>query len=833
MKQQVDRRIWRHCLFYAGLVFLANFSFHRPFLGEAFHPLSTLRPIRTRPLQRASLPVLSPTTCKSRSDKNLPRAARNDHVDDEVLQRWRKDDTTGVYDALDELEREIRLENADLKLQFAEHQDSVEYMERGKHPLFPTIFKHVVVPMVYALVLYRFSATMPFKAFATLMDCHFWVFVVAAPMFLLQLYRFTKRNKPVPEEIKRLPPNFRMSMYKNFEGRGLMDPDYSCDDHVLFLLEYWVSAVKAVAFVPLLKIFLCNYCGKTFNLPASAATCWYTIVQLVTRVGAMVSLYQFPEMLYRLQRKSQPRPIGFFPTLLRSLVGCMLQLAPLGFISDFSKVVVALPKPFIYPLYASVSVLLYGLWVRCRDTEQQARVEEVGETVALQVSPHLRPTKNSKKLIYSICISVLWLKALWPFAPQIRESIRRFFVEMIIGTIPFFFLRYCGMLYLLTLPLFGPYVHIRAILRAINVRYCGNEPILTTFTDSFDKQVSPEEKEWKYSIKWREPERVWLMKEKLSVRLQMKLFPQSEFEEGLEALKVEEMKRDVAEGRLIWERVAKDLQADPHAYSGDPPHLWTEKAMKIMSKKHQADYTKYEAAKSAKNEEKMSLDDPLGVALHRGFGVGLGLKHVSKMKSMKSESGGNRRLQVLAIEKAIQRYNTLWDKAIELEKEGQHLSTESREELMKQREADDNKEIGYLAKRITELVPSTSDGTLDDGKPLSRYLGKAVSERPYRMVSSHEAVLVEDPISSLRSAIRQSVDDFLEDPFRDDRKKAGDEDDGRINAKIELSPSVDALLKSTDDNEIQSDRDATKPATVSDDETDDADDDWEPTVVHV
>ncbi len=195
----------------------------------------------------------------------------SNEIDHEQLERWRAGDQSGIYDALDELQREITLENAYQKLEFADLQDSLRYMDQRKHLLFPNIIKHLVVPLGYAFLLYKLSSRWAVTTFVRLMDFHFCISVVWAPMLFLLCRRITKPKEPIPDDIKRRKMSedylALRAVWPEQPSSNWEDPETSCNDPVLFLLEYWVSAVKAMAVIPLLKLLLLRW-----TVPLSVVT---------------------------------------------------------------------------------------------------------------------------------------------------------------------------------------------------------------------------------------------------------------------------------------------------------------------------------------------------------------------------------------------------------------------------------------------------------------------------------------------------------------------------------------------------------------------------------
>jgi hypothetical protein len=101
-----------------------------------------------------------------------------------------------------------------------------------------------------------------------------------------------------------------------------------------------------------------------------------------------------------------------------------------------------------------------------------------------------------------------------------------------------------------------------------------------------------------------------------------------------------------------------------------------------------------------------SIQDPLGIAVHQTFGIGLGFKfdHMSKIKE--SELPSTRRLQARAAKSAIKRALELYDAqnaTAELDKIADPI--ERSKKAAELRQAVDE-EIKLLGQRLTELIPN-------------------------------------------------------------------------------------------------------------------------------
>ncbi|KAL3912995.1 MAG: hypothetical protein SGARI_000878, partial [Bacillariaceae sp.] len=721
-------------------------------------------------------------------------------VDEEQVQQWRSEDKNGVYDALDELETEISLENPYMKLEFAELQDKIKYMEQGKHLLFPMIFKFVVMPSIYAWGLYKVSATNKIaKGFVKMMDIHFWTCVVAAPMILLGAKRMVRKEEPMPEAVQNMSPEAQELLLRDSFFTRWELPEASCKDHVFFLLQYWASAVKGMLLVPLMNIVG----GKYLALPTSGMSFWTASTQFLTRTAAVASLYQYPEMLYRLQRSTQMqmRPIGFFPTVMQKMVGAMLQLAPIGLISDFSKILASLSKKFTYPLYTSIFILLYGFWFRAFEAEKAWKENPI------EPFCEIPPMKTKKKLLYTLSLLLLWRMPILSFTSLIQPTtMRRLASElMFTNATPFFWSVVFAFATLLLIPLVGPAIHLAAISRVFRVSFCRDAPLVTEAS-----QFDPEDNDWRYWISWREPMRLGLVKKDFKSYLWYLFERKGTEDDFIEKLKAEDLYEDMKPS-FLWNRLQREKEENPKAFKRESPSTWKAKAMRTLKRIHKENY-----------ENRNFSEDPLGIVLYRGFNIGLGLDHFAKAKELKDGEGGSRAVQAKAVEKAIHRYNTLNTEAKEEEEAEKNMDAAEQNRLKEERDDRIDTEIRYLGERLKELVPTTFDDALvDPDERLNKFLGKYEMPHKFERISSHEYRI-----------IRDSPPMDLSDPLADTRVAT--------DQTVQISPSVKAILGGTTDDRpldlpsgsVGIEKNEGNNEKEKKDDDDDDDDDWEPTIVY-
>ena len=268
-----------------------------------------------------------------------------------------------VYRDFDRLEQAINFANAEENLKQAERIEMLEYCARQRRPINVDAKKFIVTPLVLSFIFRIFHEIPRIKVslqiLTACMDIHFWSVVIGSPIVLLVAKLISMPPPdPLPEELKGLDPEYLPFITTDWEN-----PETSSKDHVLFILEYWVSAVLGMAVIGLVQLL------KKINNHNTSVKVWLSIAQLLTRVGALASIHQYQRQIFQLLRSRQPRPLGFFSSTLRFFIRCMVVCAPLGLASDLFKSLLYVQRDFLVAFFTSVSTLLFGTWVRMQDIE--------------------------------------------------------------------------------------------------------------------------------------------------------------------------------------------------------------------------------------------------------------------------------------------------------------------------------------------------------------------------------------------------------------------------------------------------------------------------------
>lgn len=298
-----------------------------------------------------------------------------------------------VYDDLDKLRREIAISNAEQHLRQVEDRERLDTFASNRRPIHRDIRRFVLTPLVLSIFLAIVSKSRRVSSlsriFTGLFELHFMIVVVAMPMLLLLAKRRSlPPPPPPPSELKGLD-----SEYYRFVVTDWEDPKKSCRDHVLCLLENWTSAVVGPA------ILTCIYVLLPIRKGATSVKLGVVASQLITRLGVIAALYQYPKLLYQLRRRHQPRPMDRYTLRLRQLAWFALSLASLGIASDLSKVWSHLPPKVIASL-VSLGLIPYAKHRLIRGT--QARPLTI-RAAALQSLVYTALTATQLTAVWSLC----------------------------------------------------------------------------------------------------------------------------------------------------------------------------------------------------------------------------------------------------------------------------------------------------------------------------------------------------------------------------------------------------------------------------------------------
>mmetsp|Transcript_32372 Transcript_32372/g.71102 ORF Transcript_32372/g.71102 Transcript_32372/m.71102 type:complete len:733 (-) Transcript_32372:70-2268(-) len=262
------------------------------------------------------------------------------------------------------------LRDAYAKSRAEDERNEIERMElldefaRRRRPVSSALIKYIAAPLLLAVLL-KSIATMSSSetartAVVSLLSvnaAYFWTSIVISPVLLLmQKVRCDSKlsekfpSRPVP----RWDPDYE-------------DPSTSCRDHILCLLENWVSAISGSA---VFGIFAAISAIQTPVIRRASATAVATSTrgfslrivstlliasQLITRLGALASVNQYPLLLHQLQRTQQLKPVDRFQFMVSPRVENIMNTLPIGIALDAAALMLTLSGDALAPLSATMA----------------------------------------------------------------------------------------------------------------------------------------------------------------------------------------------------------------------------------------------------------------------------------------------------------------------------------------------------------------------------------------------------------------------------------------------------------------------------------------------
>jgi hypothetical protein len=514
---------------------------------------------------------ISHSSCQSRRTRTSSVIILRSDQSDSQGDDWEAGD---VYQDLGLLETAINYSNAEQNLEHMERMETLQHFAKQRRPLIPDVRKFVLTPVALALVLSVLLQNQKTKVAARMItacfDLHFWTATIASPLLLLLVKKMTAPPpEPMPEEMVGLEPQYLPSIITDWE-----DPDVSCKDHALFLLEYWSSSVVGMALVGLL--------GRLIKFPNHRVVwLWFSSAQLLTRLAAIASLHQYPKQLYGLQRSKQPRPLNLFPALLQPLVRNVFMLAPFGMASDLAKILVHLKKESLVSLYVTISLLMFGTSLRMVNQDPTS----FGK---------LKEKSFPGKLLYTAAISAIWRKPLRNLALDVRRLPFRNLAQQF-RRVPFVVL-FAGVTCtsIGVAPIISPLIHINAIRIILRIIHTHDLSLAMDERD-FKANLDDESEQtnlmtWRYRLNWREPKRLGQLVKEWNKNWGYWFLAEGSVNEQLSQAVQEAKRKEAMQDRTIWDRIAKDITENRYDAIVTDRDQWKKDAMERIAKQHQKDY---------------------------------------------------------------------------------------------------------------------------------------------------------------------------------------------------------------------------------------------------
>lgn len=500
------------------------------------------------------------------------------------------------------LESGVALSNAPTDLAQKERLELLDEFARQRHDLIPDLMKYILKPVVvsvgFIVALKSHLLRKNIQVLISLMNASFWSISILVPLLL---HCFVK---------KRHPKKRRKS---EWEAKHI-EPSQDTSDYPRCLLENW-----AISAFPMSILGCANVALKRLDiLPTSnlltlgIATCF---AQLITRLGTVAAIHQFPKYNYDLIKCQDKGPLPLLQSVLLTLTNLSLKTLPLGFSSDVCQLYMFQVQAFRYDMMSLLDIYRGGRMLN-------------------------------------------------------------FFIHTIIfSTIS---MAICQLVALKKIVRVGQFVNVSLATSKSKAQKLMQDP------DAFQTKL-------RYRLQWREPRRLLSSFRLLARKFTLFIFTGW----GEDASIVKDLKATPHLLRLI----AKEMDEDKH-YQKENREDWIPKATLKVSAIHQENY------------DSNTFEDPLGIAFHRTFGIGLSFDFDHDTKLEDGEMPSVHRLRARAAKSAIKRYHQLPD-IVKIELKGLKLYDESvfEMELEKERQC-----LKSSVLQLLSLIPSNSPSP--EGKDL-------------------------------------------------------------------------------------------------------------------
>lgn len=643
--------------------------------------------------------------------------ASMEHEDGDIMDKEASNDDVewkvgNVYDDLDQLERAITLSNAEQHLRQVEDRERLDTFATNRRPVVRDVRNYILFPSILALMLSFLlrrqggGISILARFLVNVSSLHFYLFTVLTPLLLYwNKQRLRLPDPPLPPELRLLDPEYFRFIVTDWE-----DPKTSCRDTVLCLLEQWSSAILGAALLAW---------ARPRNVPSLAV-----VARFLTRLGALASLHQYPQLLYKLKRHHQPRPMDQHTMRLQQVVSSTLSVAPFGAACDLGLFLTRLPGS------SNAALTLLGASTL---TKQLLKQRQSKSTIKQPLAARL-----ATGLVLSLTqgTSLVWMAKSLPtvLLPRALASIRNHPTAVALGSLWF------------ALYTFGPLCHLLAVRKLFRFAYTHDISLANDFETVASILSDPVEMKkrlkHRYRLEWRKPERIFQTFSNWKSGFSYWLL----FEGGVE----DQLRKDFQannrgeahrQGLTVLQRVEQDQKDNP-----DSPRpsstKWKARAMKKLAAKHERDY------------KKGTFDDPLGVAVQQTFGIGLGYNfdHMTELKS--GETPSPRRLQARAAKSAIRRVQDIYNAEAAREQLDSIKDPAERRKQSADLRQKAEEEITFLARRLSDLIPT--DSTLDPGRPTQV---KQFVRRDFKRSSNHEMIVGSDSASVDSLLDRRTTDD--------------------------------------------------------------------------
>ncbi|GKY92720.1 hypothetical protein MPSEU_000242000 [Mayamaea pseudoterrestris] len=463
-----------------------------------------------------------------------------------------------VYEEFEQLERAIAIHQAEQNLNHYERIQRLQDFANQRRPLYPDLHKYIIGPFVAALGVTAICKTIPQQpswiggSLRMALALHFWTTVVAFPLLMYIIKRVKQPPpKPLPSELQDLGPEFSQFLPLTESEH---DRRKRTDDCTMCLSEQVSSAVIGTA------------CLSSFLAPDMRPALY-----LLTRLGALLSWYQYPKLLSDLTRQDQPRPVTwdvYAMQIIRKWQGSTWMLVP-----ALAQVLMSLDWEVIGQIYGAVGVAY----------------------VAARIRPSLF-SGETNLLPSLLTLMTVLATAAWLFDQQ-RVIQLAVAVVRIVGVQNrlwrFVLVRNLGPLVPFVLAALPTLIHIVAFRKVMRVSKISNVSLASNVEEYQQASETPvATATWRWRTAWRDPQRMGATIRRWWGDFVYGIFLSGSVEDKLLRESIRRRRSLVAENSVL-SRLSRELSTGDPAQRPSPDRsLWKAQAMGRLKQKHEQDYAR-------------------------------------------------------------------------------------------------------------------------------------------------------------------------------------------------------------------------------------------------
>jgi len=296
--------------------------------------------------QKSSSLVLSETT------------ARVDEIENnDKKEAWTAGDVIGD---MENLRQAVEYSRGPERLAATQRKFMLNEFAKNRRPIFPDLIRFILVPLVTGLGMVSIMLSTnhsgniislvgqrSVQQLCRIMNFHYLLIVFLSNFKAIPLLFSNKKH-----QMKNSSSAAATLNLPDMGGLTWMNPKKVVFDPPRFLWESWTSAILGT-FI-LYTVSLTNVRTRSnlisgllltnLHIPDRDLTFAYALVQMMTRIAALVSIYQYPKVWFELKREDQPKPLSKQFSYMTRILKNMKRGFPLGVVCDLSMVITSILK---------------------------------------------------------------------------------------------------------------------------------------------------------------------------------------------------------------------------------------------------------------------------------------------------------------------------------------------------------------------------------------------------------------------------------------------------------------------------------------------------------